>query len=218
MRKILLFLVSLGILALIVRVLLPATPDPHELSPDLLLREIEDPARYLTTDAVAELLISEDPAVVPVDLRSPEAYAAFHLNRAVNIPVATLLEADNLAFINRPGMKTVFYTDCDILSEQAWILMRRMKYDNIFLMKGGLNKWAMTILNPAKPAETADQAEWDQYEFRKAACRYFAGASIEIDPPPYAEPKTVARPAAPPKQEIKLTPKPPPEEEEEEGC
>ena len=42
-------------------------------------------------------------------------------------------------------------------------------------MKGGLNSWFETIIQPTAPGETASELEREQYQFRKGASIYFSG-------------------------------------------
>ena len=54
-------------------------------------------------------------------------------------------------------------------------------------MKGGLNEWVETIMNPQEPPATASSEIQEQYQFRMAASRYFAGGSREMNPEPFYE-------------------------------
>ena len=49
----------------------------------------------------------------------------------------------------------------------------RLGYKNLYVLKGGLNEWFNTIINPKLPKETDSQKDFELYSFRKAAGMYF---------------------------------------------
>ena len=50
---------------------------------------------------------------------------------------------------------------------------------NLNVLKGGVNTWFNTIINPKKPTENMASNEFDLYSFRKAASMYFGVAYPE---------------------------------------
>jgi hypothetical protein len=55
--------------------------------------------------------------------------------------------------------------------------MKSHAYEGNHVLKGGLNKWFKTIIDPEKPGELADKTERVSYEFRKGASLFFTGVS-----------------------------------------
>lgn len=156
--------------------ILPGRKNLQELKPRQLLSEINDQTRFLTTDQVAKAIIDKDPFYVFIDVRKATEFQQFSLDRAINIPLAEILQPNNISELEKGNRRLVFFCNGDILSEQAWFLLRRKGMKNIFVMKGGLNLWFTTIINPIKPVSTASDADFRQYQTRLAASQFFTGA------------------------------------------
>ena len=54
-----------------------------------------------------------------------------------------------------------------------------MGYVDTYVMKGGLNCWIETIIQPKEPQEEEPYTAFEQYQFRKGAQMYFTGATVE---------------------------------------
>lgn len=152
---------------------------PEQVAPDKLLWDIIQPGRYVSTDQVAKMIIDKNPTLELVDVRDVNAFEKFSLTNAVNVPLDSLLSPDSQNYFGLPGMKVVFYSNDDIKADQAWVITRRMGYGDTYVMKGGLNRWIETIIQPKKPAEDEPYTAFEQYQFRKGAQMYFTGAKVE---------------------------------------
>lgn len=162
-------------------ILLPDREHSDEASPRELLSYLRSPSRFISTDKVAEMIINQDPALLLVDVRNMYDFLDYSLPKAHSIPLEEILMynwIDSLAY-NRSQI--VLFSNSDILSDQAWILLKRKKYENIHVMKGGLNCWFETIIQPEPPAETAADDEIDLYQFRKGASIYFTGGAVPLE-------------------------------------
>lgn len=161
---------------------LPEKANYDETKPELLLKEINDPARYLSVDLVAERLIDEDPSIMLIDVRSVEQFGEYSLPRSVNIPLSQILQPEQMDYLYQEDMDIVLYSNDDLYADQAWILCTRLGYKNLYVLKGGLNQWYISILNPSEPAETEPTEKFDLYSFRLAASQYFrGGADVHVD-------------------------------------
>jgi len=181
-RYIFMSVVFIGLALLLV--LLPEKHASNQLKPEQLLQEINDNTRYVSTDEVAEKLIYGDAYLQLIDVRSPEDFKHFHLKGAVNIPLDSLLNRDNKGnyvnedLLDQDIVTNVFYSNGTIYSNQAWVLIRRLNYQNNYVMKGGLNRWVETVIRPERPLKTASQSEFNLYNFRRAASMFFGGGTI----------------------------------------
>ncbi len=195
--------------------LLPEKNNRKELSAEQLVLELTDETRFASGDLVAGKIISKDPVFLLVDVRTPEAFAAFALPNAINIPLENLLDEESAEILDRDYLDIVFYSDDDLKAEQAWMLKKRSGAKSIHILKGGLNQWIKDFFLAAEPNPTAPREAHEQYQFRQAARTYFLGGSRPIDPSALGD----LEPAAPAKREIKVLPKKPAaQQEEEEGC
>jgi len=190
--KIFIFLLFVGAVWL---VLASSKSKQKQLSPKKLLYVVNQHSRYFSTDEIAKALMSQDPSVLLVDVRSAAEYKKFALQGAINIPVDSILSDSYKDYVNQDIYQTVFYSNGSSLADRAWLICAGLGYKNNFVMKGGLNEWIKTIIRPQKPADTESSDAFDLYEFRKGASRFFGGGGVNAStssagaPPP---PKPVA--------------------------
>jgi rhodanese-related sulfurtransferase len=179
MNKNYIFLTILMILLAAGTLFLDNRKDNYQIKPEVLLYEIIQPTRYVTTDQVAKMIIDKDPTLELIDVRSPEEFDKFSLTNAINVPLDSIITAGSQDYFGLPGVKVVFYSNGDICADQAWVLTRRMGYKDTYVMKGGLNRWIETIIQPKEPPQEAPYTDFELYQFRKGAQIYFTGAEIE---------------------------------------
>ena len=170
---ILMFVLAIGTL------LIKKTNEPKQIEPQQLLYELVQPTRYVSTDQVARMIISNDPSLEIIDVRSAEEFQKFSLPRAINVPIDSLVNKNNLLYLGIPGTKVVFVSNDDIKADQSWMLTKRLGFKSTYVMKGGLNRWMETIIEPREPAEDAPFNAFETYSFRKGAQLYFTGAKTE---------------------------------------
>jgi len=189
------YIVPAGFLVLLSFILLflPERDSTEQISPKDLLVEINDNSRYLSTDMIAKRMVEEDPSLFLIDVRSIYDYEEFTLPGAFSIPLNEILDETWDDYLNQEGMDIVFFSNADVLADQAWILTKRMKRENILVMKGGLNEWFRTIIKPAPPPETAPQEAFDLFQFRRGACQYFLGGGNIVIPDSDTEQVQVSR-------------------------
>ncbi len=149
----------------------------HEISPKELLYQISQNKRYFSTDQIAKAIIGKNPSFILVDVRTPEEYAKFTLNGALNIPFDSLMNADFNSYLDQNTYKVVLFSNGSSLADQAWLLLHRMGYKGTYVMKGGLNKWIETIIRPEKPTDLTSEKDRERYQFRKTASLFFGGGS-----------------------------------------
>ncbi|MCD6555614.1 MAG: rhodanese-like domain-containing protein [Bacteroidales bacterium] len=185
-RYIFMAFVLIGLALLLV--LLPEKHASKQLKPEQLLQEINDNTRYMSTDEVAEKLIYGDVYLQLIDVRSADNFQKFHLKGAVNIPLDSILNKDEKGnyeyedILNQDVKTNVFYSNGTVYANQAWILLRRLNFKNNYVMKGGLNRWIETVIQPQRPLPTASQEEFYLYNFRRAASMFFGGGSVSSVP------------------------------------
>lgn len=162
-------------------VLLPKH-DKHEgIKPELFVKNILSNERYISTDMLAERMISQDPSFILVDTRSAEAFKEFSLPNAVNIPLDKVFDENLNAYLNQEVYDIVLFSNDHFLADEVWMMGNRMGYQRLYVLKGGLNEWFKTIIHPKYPNQTKSQDEFDLYSFRMAAGRYFGVANDTLE-------------------------------------
>ena len=159
--------------------LLPKHEKQEGLSPENLLANAFSPERYISTDELADRIINQDPSLLLVDVRNENSFKAYSLPNAVNIPLSKVLEEDSEPYLNQDAFDVILFSNDNFYSDQAWILCNRLGYENLHVLKGGINEWYYTIINPKEPTENMAATEFEKYNFRKAASMYFGVAYPE---------------------------------------
>lgn len=162
-------------------VILPDREHYDEASPRELLSDLRNPSRFISTDKVAEMIIDQDPTLLLVDVRDMYDFLDYSLPGAHGIPLEEILMYNWVDSLSYDRSKIVLFSNSDILADQAWILLKRENHNNIHIMKGGLNCWFETIIQPSPPAETDADEEIDLYQFRKGASIYFLGGTAPVE-------------------------------------
>lgn len=173
------YLTLLMLILAIGTLMLKKVKEPLQIEPQELLYELIQPTRYVSTDQVAKMIIQNDPSLEMIDVRSSKEFDAFSLPKAINVPLDSLVSKNSLSNFGISGTKVVFISNDDIASDQAWILTKRLGYKSTYVMKGGLNEWMGTIINPKKPEDTESATAFATYAFRQGARLYFTGANTE---------------------------------------
>ncbi len=160
-------------------VLLPKHQKYEGIKPEELLSKVISPERYISTDKLADKLINKDPSYLLIDIRDEESYTKYTLPNAFNVPLAKLLDEDSEMYLDQDSYNVVLFSNDSFYADQAWILCTRLGYKNIHVLKGGINQWFKTIINPQKPIENMPAKEFELYTFRKAASMHFGVAYPE---------------------------------------
>jgi rhodanese-related sulfurtransferase len=194
--KLALVLIPLGIL-------IAAIPDNkvvvEKANPQQILAEMKDGSQLVTTDVVADMLVKKDPSLQLIDIRSQAEFEQFHLPGAINVPMDNLLSEENSAFFDQDVKMNVLYGNGTTAASQAWMLLRQQGYKSLYILQGGVNYWAETILSPTQPSATASDDELAKYDFRKAAGGVLGGgapitATTNASAPGPSAPKAGAAP------------------------
>jgi len=157
-------------------VLLPKYEKHEGISPEELLSNSISLERYITSDELADRIINQDPSLLLIDVRDKNTYNKYSLPNAVNIPLKKILEEDSEPYLNQDEFDVILFSNDNFHSDQAWFLCNRLDYKNLYVLKGGVNRWFNTIINPKKPTENMASNQFELYSLRKAASMYFGVA------------------------------------------
>ena len=153
------------------------TTHPYKLNPEQLLEQVNSGMQFYTPDAVANMIITEDPSFLLIDVRGQDEYEKFHLPGALNIPVTDILAEDWVDYLDQDSRHNIFYSNGTVTANEAWMITIQLGYKNNYVLQGGLNYWAETIMNPEAPAITSPNEEIARYNFRKGAGMILGGGT-----------------------------------------
>lgn len=169
-------------LALIIAAVPQNTTTPYKLTAPELLERAVSGEQFIHPDQVADMLINKDPQLQLIDVRTPDEFDKFSLPGAVNIPLTSLLSPEFRDIIDQDIKMNVFFSNGSIHANEAWMITRQLGFKNNFVLQGGLNYWAETIMNPVKPASTSPDEEIAKYNFRLGASKALGG-ELEVNAP-----------------------------------
>jgi len=141
-----------------------------------LLSDALNPERYISTDELAGIIINQVPSYILIDVRDTTDFQKYSIPGSLNKPLKKLLDDDNVGYINQSQYDVVFISNDNFYADQAWILSDRLGYKNLHVLKGGINNWFQTIINPVKPSQEMPKTDFELYDSRKAASMYFGVA------------------------------------------
>lgn len=177
--------------------LMDETEKEREKDPATLAVSYNDQSRFLSIDEVTDRMINEDPAIMLIDVRPAEQFKQFAIPGAINIPLDSLLTKSSLTLFNMKGLDKVLYSNSDVWSDQAWILLERLEMPTVFVLKGGVNHWFNCIVQAKEPGLSAPSEEFDLYSFRKAAFEHYYGAPATTETSIATAPKAKTSKPAP---------------------
>jgi hypothetical protein len=202
---------KLAIAALVLGALaLAATVVPRRkatIDPKALLTSIEREEDHVLPTELAGWIIEGRADYRLVDIRTPEAFATYHIPTAENVPLSKVADGA----LPRTD-KIVLYGDGGIHAAQAWMVLSGMGYTKVYTLKEGLDAWKDDVLYPLAP--TSPSAE-EQAKFERAVqvARFFGGQPRTATPAGVPAPDGDAGPAAtsvPATPPPVATPPPPP--------
>jgi len=179
MNKNYLFLAIIMIGLAIGLLILPEKENYVQIAPEDLMWEAVQPTKYFNVDQVATMIINSDPTLELVDVRDIKSFNSFSLRNAINIPLDSMLSPNYKNYLGIEDMNVVFFANDNIKADQAWIIARRMGYNSLYIMEGGLNSWIDFIISPQKPDESEPLSAFEDYEFHKGASIYFTGSQLK---------------------------------------
>ncbi len=138
--------------------------------------------RYISTDELANNIVNQDPSFILIDVRDSISFKKNSLPNAINIPLKKILNEEASAYLDQDQFDVVLYSNTNFYADQAWMLCNRLGYKNLRVLKGGINEWFHTIINPTKPTENMPATAFELYSFRKAASMYFGVAYLDAIP------------------------------------
>lgn len=170
------FIIPLG---LIIAAVPQNKTHPFKLSASQMLTEATSTSQFLSPDAVADMIVQKDPNLQLIDVRTPDEFLKFSLPGAINIPLPDLLSEEYKDIIDQEIKMNVFYSNGTLQANEAWMISTQLGYRNNYVLQGGLNYWAETIMNPSAPTSTSPDEELAKYDFRKGASMALGGGSVE---------------------------------------
>src|SRR5512133_2383774 len=145
-----------------------------ERTPRKLMDQILKKEDYsLSVDQVAGMLTDEDSSLQLVDIRTPKEFSYCNIPGSLNIPFEELVKSDFEGYLGDQSKKTVFYSNDDVISWEAWVIAQREGFSTTYVMSGGLNEWFRTVMLSEFTGGVIRPEENALFEVRYKARRFF---------------------------------------------
>jgi len=151
-----------------------------QIASEDLIAQVLESSIYVQADELAHWIIDKNPAYQLVDIRSNQDYTTYHIPDNIHIPFSDLntLEAEE----QLDGEKMIILaSNGNTRAGQAWILLKQMGYEEVYILAGGLNNWINVFNNPQHPTGAYTDDELFTYQFRKAASGTLMGGTTIME-------------------------------------
>ena len=202
---------KLGLIAILIGILALFMPDPMKSNNVLIntkniSQKINSDSKVSVAD-LADFIIKGNNDFILIDLSDSKSYNEYHIPPAVNLNVNEI-NSDNVA----KNQKVILYSNDNLLTAQAWFLMKSQKYISVYMLDGGLDSWKSKILFPVIP-DSIPIDKISEFEKIKEACKFFGGqpqsrnSNVASGQPALSMPKLSSTPAAAPSASTGKKPK-----------
>ena len=126
-------------------------------------------AEYMTSDELAFRIIDKDADVQIIDLRSQKEFDSLALPQSARFALASLFDKDAGKLLSVKGKVNIIAANDELTAKKGYILCKELGYNNIYVLKGGLNQFKKDIIDfqPAGGQLYGETA--DTYKFRTKA-------------------------------------------------
>lgn len=90
----------------------------------------------VSAQLLTEWLRAKKSGLRVIDLRPVEAFDAYHIPGAEDVPIATITQAE---FARTATI--VLYAETEARAEQAWVTLRARGLTDVHILRGGLAEW-----------------------------------------------------------------------------
>lgn len=154
---------ALLIAAMVAGGLAPFAGAPHPAAAALgaidvhrLANSVEAEEDHVTAVELAGWIRNRKHGLRIIDLRTPDAYAAFHVPSAANVSLSALV-----AMKFEPDETIVLVSEGGGHAAQGWVLLQASGYRRVYFLRGGVSEWLDDVMEPINPS--AEVAELSRY-------------------------------------------------------
>jgi len=112
--------------------------------------EISKQSNVIKPTDLAKSLIDGSNTFRMIDLRSESDFNIGNIDGSENIPVVQICKSDL-----KRNEKILLYSNSDLETAQAWMLLKSKNYKNVYMLKGGWSDWQREVLGIVEGQTTA---------------------------------------------------------------
>lgn len=117
----------------------------YELTEQQTLAAIASSDEQISPERAKQILNAKEPAFQFVDLRNPDEFIKGHPEGALNIPMSTLLDEENLEMIKQADKENktlILYGKDQLQTTAPWLLLKQIGFGNVRVLQGGYASFA----------------------------------------------------------------------------
>jgi rhodanese-related sulfurtransferase len=163
---------GLTVVALVVGLTAFLMPDRKEA----MLNRVQDknyvsnnPVKVITGDELAFRIIDDDKDLQIIDLRSQKEFDSMALPKSKRFGLENIFEKDVHSILSLKHKRNVFLANDEAAAKRGALLAKDLGFENVMVLKGGLNQFKAEIINFVMPANAAGKNLADTFRFRAKA-------------------------------------------------
>lgn len=161
-----------GIAALLLGLVLVAVPERKAHLMEMVADpayQAEHPVQVMTADELAFRIVDREPRLRIVDLRTAGESQQSPLPGAVNMTESEFFGRTGNALLEQRHMQKVLVATDERQARSAYLLLKKLGYENLAVLEGGLPEFQKTILDSSAFVSTGSRWENDVRDFREQA-------------------------------------------------
>lgn len=118
----------------------PQESSAGKIDTNQLALEISKQSNIIKPADLAKSIIEGTNTFRMIDLRNDHEFLSGNIEGAENIPVAQINKSDL-----KRNEKILLYSNSDLETSQAWILLKSKNYKSVYMLKGGWSGWQKEV-------------------------------------------------------------------------
>jgi len=127
------------------------------------------PCKTITADELAFRLIDDDKDLQIIDLRPQKEFDSTAFPKSFHFTIDNIFEKDIHNLLAIKHKRNIFLADDESAERKGAVLASELGYNNVIILKGGLNRFMADIINFKMPEGTPGRREADTFRFRLKA-------------------------------------------------
>jgi len=167
------YLVTLAVVALIIGAsqIFVTSHSQHIKNIESMTDFSEYKFNEMTSDELAIRILKNDKSLRFIDVRNEEEFKKFALPNAILADYKNFIARDWEKVFRVEGQTTIIYADDEVTEKRAVLAARDVGFENIHILKGGLEEFRSDILEFHNPDGVPDPSMKDTYRFRDIASK-----------------------------------------------
>lgn len=175
-EKIIIYSSAVGI-AFLMLVITAITPDSKTRLESRINRELQQKdvtSVMVSPDKLANEIVNNYYKINIVDVRSSEAFKAYHLPFAINIPIEKMSAREWKTILKQKHKANYFYADNQLDVKKAYLFAVSLGNADNYILSESADGFKKMFTDLVPPAENAGKNEQNIYNFRKKAANDMA--------------------------------------------